>query len=66
MLGRTISEENARQILHRARHRFADCLLQEVGRSLDSRSRDEIETEVIELGLLNYCRQALQRLPPGA
>jgi RNA polymerase sigma-70 factor (ECF subfamily) len=42
-LGRTISAENARQILHRARDRFADCLLQEVRRSLDSRSPDEIE-----------------------
>jgi DNA-directed RNA polymerase specialized sigma24 family protein len=60
-LGRSCTDSSARQILRRARIRFANCLLDEVARSLNSQIPEEIEAEVIDLGLLPYCRQALRR-----
>lgn len=60
-LGRTISAAGARQILHRAREKFADLLLEEVSRSLQTTAEDRIEQELIDLGLLAHCRPALDR-----
>lgn len=50
-----------RKRLHQAREKFADLLLDEVARSLESSTADELEEEAIELGLLEYCRAAIQR-----
>jgi RNA polymerase sigma-70 factor (ECF subfamily) len=50
-----------RQALHRAREKFADLLVQEVAASLEAPTKDEIEAELVELGLYSYCHTALQR-----
>ncbi len=50
-----------RKTLERARSKYADFLLDEVADSLGSPSRDELEREIIELGLHGYCRSALRR-----
>jgi len=60
-LGRPITATGIRQTLHRARERFADLLLDEVTHSLDSPTATDLEQELVELGLLDYCRPALER-----
>jgi RNA polymerase sigma-70 factor (ECF subfamily) len=59
-LGREISAANVRVILHRAREKFADLLLDEVVHSLDQPTMDELEEELCELRLLEYCKPALE------
>ena len=48
-------------LLHRAREKFADLLLDEVLNSLAEGSLPEVEEELIELDLLEYCRPALEK-----
>jgi RNA polymerase sigma-70 factor (ECF subfamily) len=60
-LGRSFTVAALRQALHRARDRFADLLLVEVEHSLATSRPDLLEQEVIDLGLLPYCRGALGR-----
>jgi RNA polymerase sigma-70 factor (ECF subfamily) len=60
-LGKPLTDAGVRQTLHRAREKFAELLLEEVGRSLQTADTDRIEQELIDLGLLSYCRSALQR-----
>ena len=60
-LGRTYGVHAVRQTLHRAREKFADLLLDELVRSLERPSADRLEEELTDLGLLSYCRSALQR-----
>jgi RNA polymerase sigma-70 factor (ECF subfamily) len=56
--GRPLTAENVRQLLHRAREKFAALLLDEVVQSLDDPSAEQLEQELIELGLMEYCRSA--------
>jgi RNA polymerase sigma-70 factor (ECF subfamily) len=60
-LGKPLSNVGIRQTLHRAREKFADLLLQEVARSLETTAADRLEQELIDLDLLSYCRTALDR-----
>ncbi len=60
-LGKRFTEEGVRQLLHRARQKFADLLVEEVARSLGRPTSDELEQELTDLDLLAYCRSALQR-----
>jgi RNA polymerase sigma-70 factor (ECF subfamily) len=60
-LGRPLTPEGVRQLLHRAREKFADLLVDEVAHSLDQPTLDRVEEELEELGLLDYCRPILQR-----
>jgi DNA-directed RNA polymerase specialized sigma24 family protein len=53
--GRPVTAENVRQMIHRARVKFAELLRQEVGASLPSDDPVEIDGELAELGLLVYC-----------
>jgi RNA polymerase sigma-70 factor (ECF subfamily) len=64
-LGRPLTAAGFRQALHRARERFADALLDEVLHSLDRPTEDQLEQELIDLGLLDYCRPALRRRGRG-
>lgn len=57
--GRPMTSENLRQLLHRSRRRFAELLVEEVGRSLDTTEPDRVAEELIELGLMSYCRCAV-------
>jgi RNA polymerase sigma-70 factor (ECF subfamily) len=60
-LGKPLNAAAVRQTLHRARGRFADLLLDEVLHSLATPTQEELVEELIELGLLEYCRPALER-----
>jgi RNA polymerase sigma-70 factor (ECF subfamily) len=60
-LGRAFTPAGVRQLLHRAREKYAAFLLDEVSNSLDSPTPDQLEEELVELGLLEYCRPALER-----
>lgn len=60
-LGKRITAASIRQTLHRARDKFADLLLDEVVNSLDRPGADELQEELIDLELLDYCRPALER-----
>lgn len=60
-LGREISAANVRVILHRSREKFAELLLAEVIQSLDEPTSNDLEEELGELQLLDYCRPALEK-----
>ncbi|MBY0524524.1 MAG: sigma-70 family RNA polymerase sigma factor [Gemmataceae bacterium] len=60
-LGKPVTAAGVRQSLHRARERFADLVLDEVIQSLDNPKADQLEQELIDLGLMEYCRPALER-----
>lgn len=64
--GKKFTAAGARQLIHRARERFGELLVEEVARSLRSGEEkvaaDHIERELIELNLLfSYCKAALER-----
>lgn len=59
-LGKSISSGNARVMVHRARDRFADLLIETVAESLETPTRENIEAELVELRLIDYCRQSLE------
>jgi RNA polymerase sigma-70 factor (ECF subfamily) len=58
-LGRPITAEAMRQLLHRARRRFAELLVEEVERTLDTTEPGQVAEELIDLGLMCYCRSAV-------
>jgi RNA polymerase sigma-70 factor (ECF subfamily) len=60
-LGRPLTAAGVRQTLRRARDRFAELLIAEVGRSLETTAPDRIEQELIDLSLLPYCQSVLAR-----
>jgi RNA polymerase sigma-70 factor (ECF subfamily) len=60
-LGRPFTAVAIRQVLHRAREKFAELLLDEVACSLENPTAESIVEELVELGLLDYCLPALQR-----
>jgi RNA polymerase sigma-70 factor (ECF subfamily) len=61
ILGKQVSAEWIRKRLLLARERFADLLLEEVVRSLEQPTEEELEQELIVLELFEYCKLALQR-----
>jgi RNA polymerase sigma factor (sigma-70 family) len=60
-LGKSLTSSGVRQTLHRAREKFAELLLEEVAHSLESPTVEHLEEELLDLGLIDYCRPALQR-----
>jgi RNA polymerase sigma-70 factor (ECF subfamily) len=60
-LGKPFSETGIRQLLYRARQRFAELLVDEVARSLPGRTQEQLELELIDLNLLEYCQSAVKR-----
>jgi RNA polymerase sigma factor (sigma-70 family) len=59
-VGKPISAVNVRQLLHRARAKFAELLLEETRHSLGGDADEErLREELAELNLLKYCRDAL-------
>jgi RNA polymerase sigma-70 factor (ECF subfamily) len=60
-LGKPMTATAVRQTLHRARQMFADLLLDEVAHSLQTPSLKRLEEELLHLGLIEYCRLALER-----
>ena len=59
--GRPFTAAGVRQTLHRAREKFAGLLLDEITHSLEDPTTEQLEQELVELGLLDYCRPALER-----
>lgn len=59
-LQREVSADWVRQSLHRAREKFALFLLEEVSDTLDEPTLDELEDELIAVGLHVYCQTALE------
>jgi len=64
-LDRELTAGNARQLLHRARERFAELLLEETSLTLGKAGSDELQEELAELNLLQYCRPILERRRHG-
>jgi hypothetical protein len=60
-LDRPISTANLRVLLHRGRDKFADLLLDVVAQTLAAPLSEQLEEELIDLELLDYCRSALER-----
>jgi len=54
-----LTAAGVRKTLQRARAAFAHALLEEVAGSLSDPTYDALEQELIDLGLLSYCRSAL-------
>jgi RNA polymerase sigma-70 factor (ECF subfamily) len=63
--GKAATEAGVRKTLQRARERFSGLLLDEVGRSLGSEDLGQIEQELIDLGLHEYCRAEIARRRQG-
>lgn len=64
-LDRPLTAAAVRQLLHRARERFADLLLDQVMHSLAHPALDVLYEELGELNLLHYCKPALDRYRSG-
>jgi RNA polymerase sigma-70 factor (ECF subfamily) len=64
-LHRPVTADWVRQTLHRARERFTDLLLREVAHTLETPTVADLEQELADLGLLEYCRTALDRYRPA-
>ena len=60
-LGQAVSPEWVRKWLARARERFMDLFVEEVERSAPHAGPEALEQELVELGLLDACRDALGR-----
>jgi RNA polymerase sigma-70 factor (ECF subfamily) len=64
-LGKPHTADWVRQSLRRAREMYADLLVEEVARSLESPTVDQVRQELGELNLLDYCPAALGRYAGG-
>jgi RNA polymerase sigma-70 factor (ECF subfamily) len=60
-LGKPVSAEWVRKWLQRARETFSDQLVDEAATSLEDSAYGNLESELIDLGLLDHCRSALNR-----
>lgn len=60
-LGKTFTPAWFRQALRRSREHFVGFLLDEIAASMHGPTPDQLEEEVIELGLHDYCAAALRR-----
>jgi DNA-directed RNA polymerase specialized sigma24 family protein len=60
-LGKPVTANGVRQALLRSRDKFAGFLFDEVSASLEHPTPDDIEQELIDLGLIGYCRDHLKR-----
>jgi RNA polymerase sigma factor (sigma-70 family) len=61
LVGRPLTGGAVRQAVQRSRKKFVDFLLAEVLESLDRPSQDELEEELGDLDLLQYCRPYISR-----
>ncbi len=59
-VGKKITSDHLRVLLHRARDLFAERLMEEVSHSLHDPSHEMLEQELIALDLHRYCRKRLK------
>jgi RNA polymerase sigma-70 factor (ECF subfamily) len=64
-LGKPVTAAGVRKTLERARDKFADVLLDEIAQALEQPTVARLEEELIDLGLLEHCRDALLRRACG-
>jgi DNA-directed RNA polymerase specialized sigma24 family protein len=64
-LGRPVNAPWVRQTLHRAREKFAAFLVDDVQATLESPTIQQLEDELIILGLHGYCQPVLEELRAG-
>jgi RNA polymerase sigma factor (sigma-70 family) len=64
-LGKPVTGAWVRKNLQRAHEKFADLLLDEVARSLESAEGEALGAELRELDLLKYCQSAMARRGGG-
>ena len=62
-IGKPTSAGSARVLVHRSREKFAHLMIDVVANSLENGNRENVEAELIDLGLIDYCRDALDQLP---
>jgi RNA polymerase sigma-70 factor (ECF subfamily) len=60
-LGKTFTAAGVRQVLHRARERFSELLLDDVRQSLEGAPLERVQEELADLRLLKYCQDAIDR-----
>jgi RNA polymerase sigma-70 factor (ECF subfamily) len=65
-LGKAPTAAGVRQALHRAREKYVDLVLDEVAQTLDAPTAEQLEEELIDLGLLEFCRAGLERIRRGS
>ncbi len=65
LLRTTVTPEWVYKKLHYAREKFNELLLEEVTQTLDQPTAEDVEQELLDLGLLKYCRTALDRRRKG-
>jgi RNA polymerase sigma-70 factor (ECF subfamily) len=65
-LNQPVTADWVRQTLHRGRDKFADLLLTEVADTLHNPTPEELQNELVDLGLLPYCQHALKRYRPDS
>src|SRR5438445_3891022 len=61
-LGKSLTAASVRQTLHRAREKFADILVDAVVQTLVDPTIQDLEQELIDVDLYEFCRPALDRL----
>jgi RNA polymerase sigma-70 factor (ECF subfamily) len=66
VLGRTVTAGAFRQAVQRARHKYVRFLIQEVKDSLQDPSPENVEEELGDLGLLEFCRSYLKQIEDPA
>ena len=57
--GQTVNAAAVRRKLRRARVTFAELLIDEIANSLDAATPDDVEDELVALGLFEYVRELL-------
>lgn len=60
-VGKTYTPAALRQLLHRARERFAELLFDDVRQSLEGAPLERVEEELADLQLLKYCQDLIER-----
>lgn len=58
-VGKQMTSGNTRVQIHRAREKFAHSLFKAIADSLEKPTREAVEAELIEVRLIEYCRDAL-------
>jgi RNA polymerase sigma-70 factor (ECF subfamily) len=62
LLNKPVSSDWVRQTLHRAREKFAEILIEEVAQTLVNPTLNDLEQELIDVDLFQYCRPAVERM----
>ena len=61
--GKQVSASTGRVQVHRAREKFAHLLIETIIDSLTAANRDDVEAELVDLQLIDYCRDSLDAFP---